>query len=77
MDTERGSVSTGSEGEGLDKPLRKQSSTSDAQFVNGKCKFCSHMVGIHMLNVDEIGYWSFCGISTCECFVDERAEDDS
>ena len=75
MDAERGSAGVGSQGEGLDQPLRKRTSSSDTQFVEGKCKFCNHFVGIHFMTIDDMGYWSFCGISSCDCFVDDKEDD--
>jgi hypothetical protein len=37
---------------------------------------CGHLGSRHFWTTDEIGYWAFCTIDTCECFLDRREEDD-
>lgn len=40
-----------------------------------RCDKCGHYMGIHFQDVDELGYWGFCGITDCTCFWSERKED--
>lgn len=40
-----------------------------------KCSECGHDVIHHFKTEDSLGKWSFCMISTCSCFVDDRNEE--
>lgn len=48
-----------------------------SHFVNGRCTICKHPQSIHFTDTDSIGSWSFCSISECDCFLDERNENDA
>jgi len=74
---ERGSDSTRPTSERRAGSIQPETPASDSQFINNTCRYCKHPKAIHFIDTDMIGYWSFCSLSTCECFLDERAADDT
>lgn len=34
------------------------------------CPHCKHPSSHHFSATDEIGYWSFCVLEDCDCFLD-------
>lgn len=43
---------------------------------NTHCPYCNHLSGYHFSDTDEIGYWSFCILENCDCFLDVTNEED-
>lgn len=75
--SQRGSDSTGSSSERRSRSVQPETPSSDTQFINGGCRYCRHPKAIHFIDVDKLGYWSFCSLSTCDCFLDAKKEDDA
>jgi hypothetical protein len=42
-----------------------------------KCEKCGHFGARHFWTEDTIGYWAFCTMDYCECFLEIREEDGS
>lgn len=72
---ERGGDSTRTPSERQLRPIPAEASAQTWQFINGHCKICGHPRSIHFIETDSMGYYAFCSISICECWVDERVED--
>jgi hypothetical protein len=75
MASKRGSNPIGDESQSQHESLHRNSPSTDTQFLNNKCQFCNHLKPMHFIDTDEIGSWSFCILSTCDCFLDMRSND--
>lgn len=40
----------------------------------GRCSSCTHPGTRHFYTEDEIGYYAFCLVNDCPCFIDIRDE---
>lgn len=40
------------------------------------CMYCNHLSGYHFSSEDNIGFWSFCIIENCDCFLDVKKNEE-
>lgn len=75
VDAERRDGRAWTASEGFVEPV--PGDPSQSQFVNETCRYCKHAFAQHFYTTDEIGFWSFCMLERCDCFLDQPKEDDA
>jgi hypothetical protein len=39
------------------------------------CPICGHDNSVHFQENDSLGYWAFCMLQDCDCFLDSKKEE--